>query len=193
MVCMTLYPNVRNTKKSNLTIKIMLGVSVLVALICIIINLCTSTRYLWSLIVVAGIIYSWITVIYAVQRNINIASNVMIQSILISILVLCIDFIIGYTGWSINLAIPIIIIVANVTVLGLTFVSIHRYYKYAIYQLIIFILSLIPMVIFISSRNIIVKPIFTIIASLIALFAFIMSLTLCGKSIVDELDRRLHR
>lgn len=193
MVCMTLYPNVGDTKKNNLAIKIMLGISVIVALACVIVNLCTSTRYLWSLIVVAGIIYSWITVIYAVQRNINIASNVMIQSVLISVLVLCIDFIIGYTGWAINLAIPIIIMVANVTALVLTCVSIHRYYKYAIYQLIIFILSLIPMVIFISSKNIIVKPIFTIIASLIALFAFIMSLTLCGKSIVEELDRRLHR
>lgn len=190
---MTLYPNVGDTKKNNLAIKIMLGISVIVALACVIVNLCTSTRYLWSLIVVAGIIYSWITVIYAVQRNINIASNVMIQSVLISVLVLCIDFIIGYTGWAINLAIPIIIMVANVTALVLTCVSIHRYYKYAIYQLIIFILSLIPMVIFISSKNIIVKPIFTIIASLIALFAFIMSLTLCGKSIVEELDRRLHR
>lgn len=193
MVCMTLYPNVRNTKKSYLIIKIMLVISVIIALVCIIVNLCTSTKYLWSLIVIAGIVYSWVTVIYAVQRNINIASNVMIQSIAVSVLVLCIDFILGYTGWAINLAIPIIICIANITTLVLTIVSINRYYKYAIYQLIIFLLSLIPMVIYISSKGIIVKPIFTIISSSIALLAFIMSLALCGKSTVEELERRLHR
>ena len=116
----------------------------------------------------------------------------MIQTIAISILTLCIDFIIGYSGWAINLAIPIIIMVANVTLLVLTIVSIKRYYKYIIYHIIIFILSLIPLVIYVSSGDIIVRPIFTLIASAIAIIAFLLSLLLYGKSFVAELDRRLH-
>ena len=190
---MTLYPKVRNVKKGNLAIKIMLGVSALIALICLIVNVCTSTKFWWSLIVIAGIIYSWVTVIYSVHRNINIASNVMVQSIAISILTLCIDFIIGYSGWAINLSIPIIIMAANVTIFVLTCVSINRYYKYAVYQLIIFVISMIPLFILLFSDNIITTPIFTIISSSIALFTFIFSLILCGKSIISELDRRLHQ
>ena len=42
------------------------------------------------------------------------------------------------------------------------------------------------------SDNIITMPIFTIIASSIAVFSFLFSLILCGKSIIEELDRRLH-
>ena len=189
---MTLYPKIRNTKKDNFLIKLMLILSFVLVLVCIIVNICTSIKYLWCLIVAIGIIYSWMTVMYSVQRNINIASNVMIQSISISILVICIDFILGYKGWAINLAIPIIIMIANITILILTIVSIHRYYKYAIYQLVIFILSMVPLIIYLFSKVIIIKPIFTIIASIIAVLTFIVSLILCGKSIVEELDRRLH-
>ena len=192
MVYMTLYPKIRNVKRGNIAIKIMAIVSIVIALTCTIVNLCTSTRYLWCLIVMVGIIYSWITVIYSVHRNINIASNVVLQTIAISALTLCIDYILGYQGWAINLAIPIIIIVANVTILVLTIVSVRRYYKYAIYELILSVLSFIPLIILLAFDGIITRPIFTIIASSIAAFTLVMSLILCGRNIVEELDRRLH-
>ena len=188
---MTLYPKVRNVKKGNIAIKTMIIVSFVVALICVIVNICTTPNFLWCLIVILGIIYSWVTVMYSIKRNVNIASNVLIQTIAISLLTLLIDFIIGYSGWAINLSIPIIISCANITVFILTIVSVHRYYKYAIYQLIIFCLSIIPLFILLFS-HLITMPIFTIISSSIAVFTFIFSLILCGNSIIDELDRRLH-
>ena len=97
-----------------------------------------------------------------------------------------------YTSWAINLAIPIIICVANVTIFILTLVSVHRYLKYAVYQLIIFVLSMIPLIIFFAFPGVITTPIFMIISSSIALFTFVCSLILCGRSIMEELDRRLH-
>lgn len=192
MVCMTLYPKIINVKSGHLAIKIMAIISLIIAGVCMILNACTSTRFLWSLIVIAGIVYTWVTVTYSIRRNINIASSVMIQLIAISILTLCIDYILGYSSWAINLAIPIIICVANVTIFILTLVSVHRYLKYAVYQLIIFVLSMIPLIIFFAFPGVITTPIFMIISSSIALFTFVCSLILCGRSIMEELDRRLH-
>ena len=134
---MTLYPKVRNVKKASLASIIMIILSVITITVCVIVNLCTSTRYLWCLIVIAGIIYAWITAMYSIHRNVNIGSSVTLQFIIISILTIVIDLIFDYKGWAINLAIPIIIMVANVTIFVLTLVSLRRYYKYAIYQLII--------------------------------------------------------
>jgi hypothetical protein len=188
---MTLYPKIRNVKKDNMAIRVMIILSIIVSIICLITNICTSTGFLWSFIVIIGIIYSWITVMYSIHRNVNIASNVMVQLIIISALLLAIDYIIGYSGWSVNLAIPIIIMVANITMFVLTLSSFHKY-KYAIYQLIIFLISEIPLGILLLSDRIITNPIFTIISSSIALFTFIFSLILCGKNIIEELDRRLH-
>lgn len=189
---MTLYPKIRNVKTGSMAIKLMAIVSIVVSLMCTIVNLCTSTKYLWCVIVMVGIIYSWITVMYSVNRNVNIASSVVLQIVAISLLNLCIDFAIGYQGWAINLAIPIIIMVANVTILVLTIASVRREYKYAVYQLIITVLSFIPLIIYFAFDGIITRPIFTIISSSIAAFTFVVSLILCGRNIVEELDRRLH-
>ena len=200
MVCMTsqspaskpLYPKVRNVKKANLAVKIMLIISVIAIVACIIVNLCTSKKYLWCLIVVAGIIYTWITVMYSIHRSVNIGSSVTLQFIIISVLNFVIDYVLGYKGWSINISIPIIIIIANITMLVLTICSINRYYKYAIYQLIIFAFSMVPLIIYFVFQNIITIPLLTIISSSVALFTFVMSLLLCGENIIEELDRRLH-
>ncbi len=189
---MTLYPKVRNVKKANLARIIMVIISIVIILATIIVNLCTSTRYLWCLIVIAGIIYAWITVMYSIHRNVNIGSSVTLQFIIISLLSIVIDLIFDHKGWAVNIAIPIIIIIVNVTMLVLTLCSINRYYKYAIYQLIIFVFSMIPLVIYFAFDAIITMPILTIISSSITVFTFIMSLILCGKNIVGELDRRLH-
>lgn len=189
---MTLYPKIRNIKKDNIALKIMIIISLLVSLLVFIINIITSKEHFWSLIVIMGILYAWITVMYSVYRNVNIGSSITVQFIAISILTLCIDFILGYRGWAINIAIPIIIITANVTMLILTIVVLQRYYKYAINQLIIFILSMIPLLILFLSKQIITNKILVIISSSIALFTFIISLILCGKNIIQELDRRLH-
>lgn len=187
----SLYPKIRNVKKDNIAIKIMIVLSIIVAVTCLINNICTSRKYMWSFIVIIGIIYTWVTVMYSIHRNVNIASSVMVQLIAISILMICIDNIIGYDGWSINLAIPIIVMVANTTMFILTISSFHKY-KYAIYQLIIFVLSVIPLGILLFYDKIITMPIFTIISSSIAVFTFVFSLILCGKDIIEELDRRLH-
>lgn len=187
----SLYPKIRNVRKDNIAIKVMIIISFIAILACLITNICTSTKYMWSFIVIIGIIYTWVTVMYSIHRNVNIASNVMVQLIAISILTVCIDYIIGYDGWSINLAIPIIIMVANTTMFILTISSFHKY-KYAVYQLIIFVLSVIPLGILVLTDKIITEPLFTVIASSIAVFTFIFSLILCGKNIIEELDRRLH-
>ena len=143
---MTLYPKIRNVKTGSMAIKLMAIVSIVVSLICTIVNLCTSTKYLWCVIVMVGIIYSWITVMYSVNRNVNIASSVVLQIVAISLLNLCIDFAIGYQGWAINLAIPIIIMIANITMLLLTIISHKKYIRYAIYQLIIVLFSMLPII-----------------------------------------------
>ena len=187
---MTLYPKVRNVKEINLASGIMLIISFAIAITCVIVNLCTSTRYLWCLIVIAGIVYSWITVIYSISRNVNIGSSVTLQFIVISLLVLCIDYIFDYKGWAINLAIPIIIIIANTTMLILTIVSVNRYYKYAIYQLIIVLFSMIPVILI--GEKIVENIVLSIIASSISVVNLILTLSLSAKDVKDAIIRKFH-
>ena len=110
-----IYPQKIKAKKSDKMIKILIGVSVLIALILVTINKLTTPRIPWAALANAGILYSWVTVIYSIRKNVNIAGHVLIQTIALSMLTVYIDYKLGMKGWSMNIAIPIMIIIANIT------------------------------------------------------------------------------
>lgn len=185
-----IYPEKIKAKKSNQIIKILLCVSVGIAILLWGINRLTTPDIPWAALTNAGIIYTWITVIYSIRKNVNIAGHVLLHTIAISLLTYYIDYKFGFKGWSINIAIPIIIIVANVTMLVLTIVSYKKYFKYAIYQLIIVIFSMLP-VIFMAEHMIQHKTL-SIIATSISILNFILSLILCAKDVKEAIIRKLH-
>ena len=102
-----IYPKKIKAKESNRLIKLLLITSILMAIMIKIINIITTPNIPWAELTIAGIIYTWITVIYSIRRNINIAGHVLLQTILVSIFTVYIDYEFGFKGWSINIAIPL--------------------------------------------------------------------------------------
>ena len=184
-----IYPQKLSSKTGEIVLKTLLGASVLLGLILILINKLTTPNIPWAGLANCGIIYTWITVMYSIKKGTNIAGHVLIQSIAISIAMLYIDERIGFRGWSINIAIPIIIIMGNATMLILTIVTRKNYIKYAIYQLVIFLISLFSW--FIIDRIISLK-ILSNIAIMISILNLLISLILCFKDVKEALIRKLH-
>lgn len=185
-----LYPQKLNQKKSNIIIRSFLIVSFVIAFTLILINKIVSPQIHWAALANAGIIYTWITVIYAINKNTNIAGHVVLQGIAVSILTIYIDYKIGFRTWSINIAIPIIIMIANVTMLVLTIVSYKKYIRYALYQLIICACSFIPL--FLIYEGIVQYKILSLIASGISLLNLILTLCLCARDVKEEVVRKFH-
>ncbi len=185
-----IYPKKIKAKKTDKIIKILIYTSILLAIILVIINKYTTPTIPWAALANAGIIYTWITVIYSIKRNTNIAGHVLIQVLTISILMAYIDYKTGWKAWSINIAIPIMIMIANVTMLVLTIVSYKKYIKYAIYQLIIVIFSMLPIILL--SEHILENRILSIVASSVCLINFILCLSLCTKDIKEAIIRKFH-
>ena len=132
----------------------------------------------------------WIIVIYSIKKNTNIAGYVLLQTFAISLLTAYIDYKIGWKAWSINIAIPIMIMIANITMLILTIISHKKYIKYAIYQLIIVIFSMLPVILI--SEHLIENKILSMIASGICFINFILCLVLCTKDIKEAVIRKFH-
>lgn len=182
-----IYPQKLNSKEGEKLIKIFLLISTVIAIMLIIINKLINPDISWSAFANCGIIYIWITVIYSIKRNTNIAGHVLLQTVIMSMVSLYIDDKIGFNGWSINIAIPIILMIANITMLILTIVSYKKYIKYAIYQLIIVSITLISIILIIRNTNILGFS--TIIVSIINL---VISLILSYKDIKEEIIRKFH-
>ncbi len=185
-----LYPKMINVKSSRKTVKIFIAVSVLVSILLYIINKLTSPNSHWAALSIACIIYIWVTVLYAINKNVNIAAHVLLQTVAISTLLVYIDYILGFEKWSLNIAIPIIIMTANIIMLILTIISRKKYIRYAIFQLILCIISLTP-VILISERLVEDKTL-GIISVGISVVNFVLCLILCKGAIKEELKRKFH-
>lgn len=185
-----IYPQKISSRKTDIIINLLLIFSIFIGLILILINKLTTPNVHWAAIANCGIIYAWFTVIYAIKKRNNIAGHVLIQTVLITILTVYIDNSVGFRGWSIYLANPIILFVANLTMLILTAISCERYIKYAIYQLVIVFLSLMPLWLIIG--NIIEMELLNRIAIEVSILNLIASLILCSRDIKDAIIRKLH-
>lgn len=185
-----IYPQKIKAKKSDKMIRILMSVSVGIALILVLINKLVTPNIPWAALANAGILYTWITVIYAIKRNINIAGHVLLQLIALSILTFYIDYKLGMKGWSINMAIPIMIMIANMTMLILTIVSHKKYMKYAIYQLLIVFFSMLPVVL--VTEHIIQDKILSILATGVSVLNFVFCLLVCTKDVKETIIRKFH-
>lgn len=185
-----IYPKKLSSKKGDLIFKIFLISSIILALLLTLINKLTTPEVPWAALANAGIIYVWITVFYSIKKNINIAGHVLIQAIAISLLTVFIDYKLGFKKWSINIAVPIIIMIANATMLILTIVSHKKFIKYAIYQLIIVLFSMIPVILI--SENIIENKVLSIVASSISVLNLVLTLSLCAKDVKAAVIRKFH-
>ena len=91
-----IYPKKINANKTDKVMKALLISSVGLSGILLLIDKLTSNKISWSALSIAGIIYVWITVIYSIKKNTNIAGHVLIQTIAISCLTVFIDYQIGF-------------------------------------------------------------------------------------------------
>ena len=185
-----IYPKKINANMGEIITKIMFVISVIIAIALTIINKLTSPNIPWAALANSGIIYIWIITIYSIHRNINIAGHVLLQTIAVSVLTVYIDYKIGFRGWSLSLAIPIILIIANLAMLILTIVSHKKYLRYAIYQLFILIFSVLPAILI--GERIVKEPIMGIIATGVSIFNLLITIILSAKDIKEAVKRKFH-
>lgn len=185
-----IYPKKLSGKNREKLVNTLLAISVIIGIILVIINGILNPMIPWSAIANAGIVYIWVTVIYSIKRNTNIAAHVLVQMIAISLLIMYIDNSLGFKGWSIYIGIPIVFIIANITMLVLSILYYKKYTKYAIYQLIIVFISLFQLILFF--KEIMNLEILNIISIVIAIINFIVSIILSGKAFYKVLVCSFH-
>ena len=185
-----IYPQKLNSKKGNLIIRFGLLLSILVALILILINRYFKPNVPWSAIANGGIIYVWVVLYYSIKKNINIAGHVLLQTLALSTLTVFIDYQLGFRSWSLDIIIPVLIIIANVTMFVLTIVSHKNYIKYAMYQLVISLFSILPIILYIENMS--HNKVMCIIASGISVVNLALSLILCTKDVKETIIRKFH-
>ena len=165
-----IYPEKIKAKKSDQIMKQLISVSVGIAIILVLINKLTTPTIPWAALANAGILYSWVVVIYAIKKNINIAGHVLLQLIALSSLTIYIDYVLG--------------------MMVLTIVSYKKYMKYAMCQLVIVLLSMLPVLL--VTEHIVEDKTLSIVATGISVLNFLLCLMLAARDIKEAILRKFH-
>lgn len=138
-----LYPKISNVKKSREIATIFVIVSIFISIIMMIINLAFNSTLNWSIVVIFSLLYLWISIFYAIDKSVNLASYILFQMIGDSILLFIIDYVFGFKKWSLSIGIPIIIMLSNIAMVIITLIKSRKYMKYAIYEILIILFSIV--------------------------------------------------
>ena len=185
-----IYPQKISSKKVDRFTKIFRYIVFALSIVLLIINYLTTPHIYWSHLCVVGFIYIYFTVRYSITQTRNIAGYVVFQTILIAALMYFIDYRIGYSGWSVRISIPILVIIANIAMLILTIISYKDYGKYAFSQLIMVLLS-ISVIYFLHKGDTKANPLVKTSIS-ISVYNFLVSLILCHRDLKEEIIRKLN-
>lgn len=187
--CSVMYPDVEPAmKKIKFVIKLLIFISFIVECVLMLINYLTYDGFKWSIICGAAMVYMCFTVAYSFQHNTGHRSKMLFQALGAMALAVIIDFIIGYSGWSLNYAIPSAIMLLDVAILILMMVNSGNWQSYIILQITMLAISIIFMILVFA--DIISYPVLTIIATAFSGIILAGTLVFGDKKAVNELFRR---
>ena len=122
------------------------GVLAVVALFLGLVNIVTYDGLWWSGIAIPGIAYVGLTLRYSILRHANLGKSLLIETIGMQILLVMIDRVLGFEGWSVNYAVPGTILFADAAVVFLIVVNRLNWQSYFMYQIAITVFSFIPLI-----------------------------------------------
>ena len=144
----------------------------------------------WSGIAIPGIAYAGLTVRYSILKHANLGKTVVIETVGMQVLLIMIDWVLGYEGWSVNYAVPATILFADVAVVFLILVNRLNWQSYFMYQLAITIFSFIPLILW--AAGLVTKPLMALITVVLTVFILAMTIFLGDRGVKNELIRRFH-
>ncbi len=184
-----MYPDVTPVMKTiKLVIKFFIFFSILIECILILINYLTYNGLKWSLICGAAMVYMCFTVVYSFQHHKGHKSKMFAQMIGAIVLVVLIDLAVGYTGWSVNYALPVAIMLFDLVIIIVMLINNDNWQNYIILEIAMLVVSIFTMILVFT--DVVTAPLLTIIAFGITCIILLATVIFGDKTAITELSRR---
>lgn len=186
-----MYPVIEfNAHKYSLLTRLILFMSVVLGMILIGINVLTYDGIWWSFISTGVMAYLWITILFSVARQNNPASKILVQTLAAMVLCLLADFVLGYRGWSVNYALPAIVLVANGATLLLQLVNFMNWQSYLLFQMEYVVFSMALGILY--GVGVITRPLLAFTAIFMSILIFAGTMIFGDRKAKSEIKRRFH-
>ena len=185
------YPNaIGVNRKFRLLENLLLFLSIVAGCLMIAINHMLDADIAWSLVVCLILIYANAVLRMAIIGKYGYMFKTLSLVILAVLMLLGIDYLTGYKGWSLDYVLPLGVLLIDLALLILTLVNRRNWQSYMMAQILAILLSLIP--VGLRLGGIIKFPYLVWIAFGTSVFLFLGTLIIGDRRARTELKRRFH-
>ena len=186
-----MYPNVRTmTRRLALLSRIYLFVAILVEALLIYLNLLSDSEMFWSAIPGLAMLYGYLVLRYAILGKSGYKGKIIVLTLIAILMVVAIDFVVGYRGWSVNYALPSAILLVDAGILILMCINRRNWQSYMMWQIFMILCSVVPLVLY--AVGIVTAPLLALLAFAFSTALFLGTLIIGDRRARTELRRRFH-
>lgn len=185
------YPDLRKKAKTlRFAMRLVLFLFILAEAILIAVNIFATPNFFWSGITGMIMIYSYLSMIYWIKHDAGYAMKVGRQLSLTIAVLIGVDYFTGMTGWSLQWAIPGVVLAADAVVFLL--MLLNRQYWFS-YTLLLFLIGIISVVIMgLYHAGIIHNIVLPVISLLVTGFYLLGTVIFGDREFSREMKRRFH-
>lgn len=185
------YPDaVELVRKFRFLGNLVLFLSIAAAMVCMCINYYVTPDFLWSIIVVLGLIFGNVILQYSIMGKSGYRQKVFWTTLIGVAILFGIDALTGYYAWSINYVLPGALILLELGTLIVMFINFRNWQSYMIIQILEILLSLGAFILLLV--GIIDVPYLVNISLAFSILMFLGTLILGDRRAKSELKRRFH-
>ena len=186
-----MYPNVWTmTRRLALLSRIYLFVAILVEALLIYLNVLSDSEMFWSAIPGLAMLYGYLVLRYAILGKSGYKGKIIVLTLIAILMVVAIDFVVGYRGWSVNYALPSAILLVDAGILVLMCINRRNWQSYMMWQIFMILCSVVPLVLY--AVGIVTAPILALLAFAFSTALFLGTLIIGDRRARTELRRRFH-
>lgn len=186
-----MYPNVRTmTRRLALLSRIYLFVAILVEALLIYLNVLSDSEMFWSAIPGLAMLYGYLVLRYAILGKSGYKGKIIVLTLIAILMVVAIDFVVGYRGWSVNYALPSAILLVDAGILILMCINRRNWQSYMMWHIFMILCSVVPLVLY--AVGIVTAPILALLAFAFSAALFLGTLIIGDRRARTELRRRFH-
>lgn len=186
-----MYPNVRTmTRRLALLSRIYLFVAILVEALLIYLNVLSDSEMFWSAIPGLAMLYGYLVLRYAILGKSGYKGKIIVLTLIAILMVMAIDFVVGYRGWSVNYALPSAILLVDAGILILMCINRRNWQSYMMWQIFMILCSVVPLVLY--AVGIVTAPLLALLAFAFSTALFLGTLIIGDRRARTELRRRFH-
>ena len=186
-----MYPNIR-LKSRKLVFISRLYLFCAIAIEIFLINLCMLSDVQSLVYIISGLVllFGYIVIRYAILGTSGYIAKTVVLTIIAVIMLVAIDFSVGYNGWSVNYAFPAGILLIDAGTLVLMAVNNKNWQSYIMLQIFMVLCSI--MAIILNFVHIVTNPIVSIVALNVSVILLLGTIIIGGRRSRVELKRRFH-